>query len=138
MENEVKEPAPIYNRIKPDDYLAMERASEIKHEYFDGLIVAMSGARLKHLQIVSNLHASIAPFLKDKNCRMFMADMRVATPGRDGYFYPGASIICGEPECEDEMFDTLLNPKVIFEILSKSTRKADMTYKFTYYQQIPS
>lgn len=138
MENEVKEPAPIYNRITPDDYLAMERAAEIKHEYFDGHIMAMSGARLKHLQIASNLHAAIAPFLKEKNCRMFLADMRVATPGRDGYFYPDASIICGEPVCEDEMFDTLLNPKVIFEILSKSTKKVDMTYKFTYYQQIPS
>jgi len=111
MENEVKEPAPIYNRITPDEYLAMERAAETKHEYFDGLIVAMSGARLKHLQIASNLLAAIGPFLKDKNYRMFLADMRVATPGRDGYFYPDASIICGEPVCEDEMFDTLLESK---------------------------
>ncbi|PZR26880.1 MAG: Uma2 family endonuclease [Citrobacter freundii] len=138
MENEVKEPAPKYNRLSPDEYLAMERAAETKHEYYDGEIVAMSGARLKHLQIASNLLASLSPALREKGCRMFLSDMRVATPGRDGYFYPDGSIICGEPVTEDNMFDTLTNPSVIFEILSASTRKYDMFYKFMYYKQIPS
>jgi hypothetical protein len=91
MENEVKEPAPIYNRITPDVYLAMECGADIKDEYFDRLIVAMSGACVKHLQIASDLATRIAPFLQDKGCQIFLADMRVATPGRDGYFYPDAS-----------------------------------------------
>jgi Uma2 family endonuclease len=81
MENEVKEPAPIYNRMKPDEYLAMERAAETKHEYFDGHITAMSGASVNHLQITTNLIVGIGSFLEDKECTIFAPDMRVGTSG---------------------------------------------------------
>ena len=57
MENEVKEPAPKYNYVSPDEYLAMERAAEEKHEYYDGYVVTMGGARLKHNQVAANLYA---------------------------------------------------------------------------------
>ena len=66
MENEVKEPAPKYNYITPDEYLAMERDSEQKHEYYDGYVVAMSGARLKHNQIQANLYTKIGNHLENK------------------------------------------------------------------------
>jgi len=138
MENEVKEPAPKYNRMSPDEYPAMERAAETEHEYYDGDIVAKSGARLKHLQIASNPATAVGPFVRDKGCRLVIADMRVCTPGRDGYFYPDVPIVCGEHVTEDNVFDTLTNPSVIFEILSASTRRNDMVYNFMYYKQLPS
>jgi Uma2 family endonuclease len=138
MENEVKEPAPKYNYISPDEYLAMERASEEKHEYYDGYVIAMSGARLKHIQIASNLNAEIGSFLKDKKCQFLSTGMRVVTPGRDSYLYPDATIVCDEPILEDDKFNTLVNPSVIFEIWSPSTQKNDMGYKLIYYQNIPS
>ncbi len=138
MENEVKEPAPKYHFISPDEYLAMERASQEKHEYYDGYVQAMSGARLKHIQIGSNLNIVIGSFLSSKECQYLPLDMRVSTPGRNSYMYPDASIICGEPVMEDDQFDTLTNPSVIFEIWSPSTQRKDVGYKLVFYQQIPS
>jgi len=64
--------------------------------------------------------------------------MRVSTPSHDAYMYPDALIVCGEPQLEDDKFDTLLNPSVIFEILSPSTRSIDKGRKLFFYQQIPS
>ncbi|MES1216862.1 MAG: Uma2 family endonuclease [Bacteroidota bacterium] len=138
MENEVKEPAPKYNYISPDEYLDMERASEEKHEYYDGFVIAMSGARLRHNQVVSNLMAKIGSYLQNKNCQILPSDMRISTPTRDAYIYPDASIVCGEPKLEDDKFDTLINPSVVFEILSPSTQKNDRGYKLLYYKNIPS
>lgn len=138
MENEVKEPAPKYNYISPDEYLAMERASEEKHEYYDGFIVAMSGATLRHNQITGNVHTEIGAFLKGKECQVLPSDMRVNTPNRDTYMYPDLSIVCGKPQLEDDKFDTLKNPSVVFEIWSPSTQKNDVGYKLLCYQHIPS
>jgi Uma2 family endonuclease len=138
MENEVKEPAPKYNYVSPEEYLEMERGSSEKHEYYNGYVITMSGARLKHNQIAANLIAMIGSHLKDKNCQVLPADMRVATPNRDAYIYPDATIVCGEPVLEDDKFDTLLNPSVVFEIWSPSTQKNDMGYKLLFYQHIHS
>jgi len=138
MENELKEPAPKYNYITPDEYLAMERASDEKHEYYDGFVIAMSGARLRHNRVARNLYAKIGSFLEDKECELLPSDMRVSTPNRDAFMYPDLSIVCGEPQLEDDKFDTLLNPSVIFEIWSPSTQRNDRGYKLTYYKNIPS
>lgn len=138
MENEVKEPTPKYNFISPDEYLQMERASEEKHEYYDGYVVTLTGARLKHNQITANIVTNIGSYLNGKECQVLPSDMRVATPNRDAYIYPDASIVCGEPQLEDDQFDTLLNPSVVFEIWSPSTQKNDVGYKLIYYQHISS
>jgi Uma2 family endonuclease len=138
MDDMIKEPAPKYNYISPDEYLAMERASDEKHEYYDGYMVAMSGARLKHNQITGNLVAEIGNFLKGKKCQVLLSDMRVSTPNRNNYLYPDTTIVCGEPQLEDDKFDTLINPTVVFEIWSPSTQKNDVGYKIMYYQNIPS
>jgi Uma2 family endonuclease len=138
MENEVKEPAPKYNYITPEEYLAMERNTEYKHEYYNGQIYAMSGARMVHNDIAINLYSKIGNYLEGKNCKILPSDMRVSTPNHDSYMYPDATIVCGEPQLEDDKFDTLLNPAVIFEILSPSTRDFDKGEKFFFYRHIPS
>lgn len=138
MENEVKEPAPKYNYVSPEEYLVFERAAEYKNEYYYGQIMAMSGASLRHNIIDRNLLGTIGPFLKGKSCNILPSNMRVSTPTHDSYMYPDASIVCGEPILEDDQFDTLTNPSVIFEILSPSTRSIDKGRKFFFYQQIPS
>lgn len=138
MENVVKEPAPKYNFISPQEYLEMERASEEKHEYFDGHVYNMSGASMKHVQIAANTIIEIGSFLKNKNCNILAQDMRVSTASRDAYMYPDLVIYCGKEELEDDKFDTLLNPSVIIEILSPSTRSIDKGRKFFYYQEIKS
>jgi Uma2 family endonuclease len=138
MANEVKEPAFKYNYITPAEYLLAERASEEKHEYYDGQVLAMSGASLKHIRITRNLTLTIGTYLQEKDCEILPGEMRVSTPGRDTYMYPDAVIFCGKETLEDDVFDTLLNPSVIFEILSPSTRSIDKGRKFFFYQQIPT
>lgn len=138
MENLVKEPAPRYNYISPDEYLAIERNTEERNEYFEGLVLAMSGASMEHNLIDRNLVGILYGHLKGKECQVLPSHMRISTPGRENYMYPDASIVCGKPELEDEKFDTLTNPSVIFEILSPSTKGADKRRKFFFYMQIPT
>ena len=138
MANEVKEPAFKYNYITPAEYLLAERASEEKHEYYDGQVLVMSGASLRHNKIEVNLITSIGNFLNKKDCHILPGNMRVSTPAQDAYMYPDAVIFCGKENLEDDVFDTLLNPSVIFEILSPSTRSIDKGRKFFFYQQIPA
>jgi Uma2 family endonuclease len=138
MENEVKESAPRYNIISPDEYLAMERETEERNEYYDGFLLAMSGASMEHNVIYRNLITLLHNSLKGKECQVLPSHMRVSTPGRENYMYPGALIVCGKPELEDDKFDTLTNASVILEILSPSTKGSDKRRKFFFYMQIPS
>ncbi len=138
MENTVQEPAPKYNFISPKEYLEMERASDEKHEYFDGQVYNMSGASLKHNKISVNLTIQIGKFLEDSDCNVLTENMRTTNSDRSAYMYPDVTIVCGKEELEDDKFDTLLNPSVIFEILSPSTQNVDKGRKLLYYQLIPS
>jgi Uma2 family endonuclease len=138
MENIIKEPAPKYNYYSPGEYLELERASDEKHEYFDGQIYLMSGASLKHEKVATNLILEIGTFLKGKKCKILAETMRVTNKTRDAYMYPDLLIYCEKEELEDDHFDTLLNPSVILEILSPSTRSIDKGRKFLYYQEIAS
>jgi Uma2 family endonuclease len=138
MENEIKEPALKYNYTSAQDYLEMERSSKEKHELHRGTIITMTGASLKHNQIVSNLIGEISSYLKGKSCQVFPSDLRTKVPNADTFTYPDISIVCGKPELMDDHFDTLLNPVVIIEVLSPATEKYDKGNKFFYYMQIQS
>jgi Uma2 family endonuclease len=139
MENNlVQEAAPKYNYYSPAEYLEMERASDEKHEYFDGHVYNMSGAGMKHVQIAANVFLEIGSFLKGKGCDAYFNDLKVTNIHKDSYTYPDLLIVCGEKEFEDEHKDVLLNPSVIIEILSPSTRSIDKGRKFLYYQEIKS
>jgi Uma2 family endonuclease len=124
--------------ISPKEYLEQERASKEKNEYFDGKVTALAGVSMAHNRILINLIREIGSNLKDKPCEILPSDMRVAVPSGNAYMYPDATIVCGGPEMEDDRFDTLKNPVVIFEILSPSTEQHDRVRKFRYYRQIPS
>lgn len=124
--------------ISPEEYLTIERASDEKHEYYEGEVVTMNGASMSHVRIVANLMREIGNYLKNGPCEVLSNDMRSSTPTSNAYMYPDASIFCGKPELEDGQFDTLKNPSVIFEVLSPSTERNDRGRKFFFYQQIPS
>jgi Uma2 family endonuclease len=141
MENEIQEPAVAYSfkqRTSPEDYLKYERLAENKHEYYNGIIVKMQGASLPHNDIVSNIIREVGNKLKGKVCRVLPSDMRTVTPGKKSYTYPDAIIVCGKPEMEDDQFDTLTNPTVIIEVLSKSTENYNRRRKMLFYIHIPS
>ncbi|MDQ3686025.1 MAG: Uma2 family endonuclease [Acidobacteriota bacterium] len=120
-----------------EEYLAFERENESKHEYISGLIVAMAGASRAHNLITGNVARRLGNQLEGKPCETYSNDMRVRTTPTE-YTYPDVVVVCGEPEFEDDEFDTLLNPTVIVEVLSKSTARRDRVAKLADYRGLSS
>jgi Uma2 family endonuclease len=136
MDNEVKEPAPKYNYISPEQYLVIERASETKHEYYKGEMYAMSGASPAHNDIAYNINRLVAPYLHGKGCKLYGSDFRIHIPENELFTYPDFSIVCGKTETPEIYTDNLTNPTVIIEILSPSTKDYDRGTKFGLYRSI--
>jgi Uma2 family endonuclease len=124
------------NWISPEEYLAIERAADVKNEYFDGEMFGWNGASRQHSSIKVSLTAVVGNQLRGKPCEPFGSDTRVKIPTKN-FFYPDLTIAC-EPEWMDKEFDTLTNPLVIFEILSPSNEAWDRGGKFREYRSIPS
>lgn len=125
-------------RMTEDEYLAFERAAEEKHEYIDGEIFAMSGATREHSRISLQIGAELLRALRRRKCETYNNDMRVYIPSSRRYVHPDASVVCGKPTFRDNKFDTLMNPRVIVEVLSASTEDYDRDDKFTHYKTISS
>ncbi|HKP11013.1 MAG TPA: Uma2 family endonuclease [Blastocatellia bacterium] len=121
----------------PEEYLEMERAAEFKSEYLEGQIYAMSGGSRVHARVTFSLYVEVGSQLKPP-CFGMSNDMKVRTSYSGLYAYPDLIVVCGEPVFHDEKSDVLLNPKVIFEVLSPSTETYDRTEKFFRYQMIES
>lgn len=122
----------------PEEYLALERKAEYKNEYIDGEIIAMTGASRRHNLITVNLGREISQQLKRRAGETYLNDMRVRIPSKRMYTYPDVVVACDEPQFEDDYLDTLLNPTVIIEVLSKSTEPYDRFQKFAFYRTIKS
>ena len=128
------------NHVTEAEYFRLDAATtEGRLEYYDGEIVAMAGASLIHNFIVSNTVGELRNRLKGGNCRAVSSDQRVAIPARRGYVYPDVVAACGKWECQPGTNPAaLLNPVVIFEVLSESTAFNDQHRKFVWYQTLPS
>lgn len=124
--------------MTPEEFLAFERSSDEKHEYYDGVVVAMSGAKRAHNTICTNLNGLLWQHLRGKDCESYSNDMRVFVPKTNLYAYPDIVVICGEPQFQDEVPDTLTNPLLLIEILSDSTEGYDRGLKFQNYRSIDS
>lgn len=119
-------------------YLAQERSLPIgeKNEFINGKIIKMGGASLNHNTIFTNLFLALGLKIQHNNYRIYSSDMRVHNPVTGSYFYPDISVVRGEPLLKDQVFDNLLNPCLIIEILSPGTEEYDRVDKFTAYQSI--
>ena len=115
-------------RVTPEEYLAMERRAETRHEYWEGEIRAMAEASRRHNLVAGNAFGEIRFQLKGRNCEVYQNEMRVQVNARK-YFYPDVVAVCGDVRLADEHFDTLLNPTVIIETLSPSTEADDLSAK---------
>lgn len=124
--------------LTPEEYLARERRTETKSEYLLGEVFALSGASRKHNLIATNVAAEFRQQLRDRECEVYQGDMRVKVSSTGLYTYPDVTVVCGEPEFEDEEVDTLLNPNVLVEVLSASTADYDRGGKFTHDRRLPS
>ena len=121
-----------YNVIAEKDYLAGELQSEVRHEYIDGQVYAMSGAHKDHNRIAGEGFRILANHLQDNPCQPYASDMKVKVD--KSFFYPDVMVDCSGKE-EDYYTEF---PTIIVEVLSKSTRQHDKTFKRQAYFQIPS
>ena len=124
--------------LSPQEYLALERQAETKSEYYAGEVFAMAGASRKHNTIVPNLAYLLVGQLKGRSCEVYNSDMRVKVSATGLYTYPDLVVVCGKPRFDDDQEDTLLNPTVIVEVLSKSTEAYDRGEKFAHYRALES
>ena len=129
--------------LSPEEYISFERkfvpdAETVRHEYVKGKIISMSGASRAHNLISFNIAAELHPQIIDREIEAYLGEMRVGSPTIASYFYPDIVVVSQEPTFEDDVFDTLLNPIVIIEILSPSTEAFDRGEKFSHYRQIKS
>ena len=124
--------------LSPAEYLEIERRAEYKSEYYRGEMFAMAGASLRHAVIVGNLGGELRQRLKGKRCGAYSTDLRLQISPTGLYTYPDVMVICGDVQYADERKDTVLNPVVIIEVLSDSTRDYDRGRKFQHYRSLAS
>jgi phenylacetic acid degradation protein len=121
-----------------EEYLYLEDIAAEKHEYHKGEIYLMSGVRVDHNVIQMNMIADIGLKLQDKSCDIFSGDLRVYIESEQLFTYPDLTIVCGEPVFRSDSLTELINPGVIIEILSPSTKAYDRGDKFRLYQGQPT
>ena len=123
-----------------DEYLTLELSATDKHEFHDGEILAMSGGSYEASLIACNFIGELSTALKGKPCHVLESNLRVRIAEDNRYVYPDSMIICGAPEFDplDNKRHTILNPRVIVEVLSPSTEAYDRGDKFDSYRAIPS
>ena len=129
--------APTY--LTPEAYLELERKATTKNEYVNGETIAIAGASFAHNFITLDTTIYLSRQLMDGACEVASTgDLRVKVSQTASYFYPDIVVVCGEPQAEDNTFDTLVNPTLIVEVLSVSTEMYDRDEKFAHYRQIDS
>jgi len=131
------QPQPAYTA---EEYLALERQADERHQFVDGQIYAMAEESLEHSTICSNLVATLVPQLRRKPCRVLSPNMKIrSSPAVHGslkgmFSYADLSVVCGEPRFHDQHRDVLLNPRLIVEVLSPGTEAFDRGGKFLRYR----
>ena len=123
--------------LSPADYLAGEQLSELRHEYVEGAVYAMTGARKTHNLVAGNLARALHAHLRGTPCQVFISDIKVhvAWDWRERYYYPHVVVAC-EPDDVDPY--VIEKPKLIVEVLSESTERKDRADKFYAYRRLGS
>lgn len=124
--------------ISPEEYLALERQAQTKSEYWNGEVYAMAGASARHTLITANAITSLSIHLRDRQCTVHTGDLRIKVSPTGMYAYPDVVVVCGTPRFDDKQRDTVLNPTVLVEVLSKSTESYDRGTKFEHYRTLES
>ncbi|MBM0743101.1 Uma2 family endonuclease [Phormidium sp. CLA17] len=120
-----------------EEYLIMEEAAGFRSEYWNGEIVPMTGGSINHNRIAGTIHAYLKFARRGKNWEPFITDLRVWIPRYRRYTYPDVFVIQAQPVFQERRTDTVMNPCLIIEVLSKSTQDYDKTDKFRAYRSIP-
>jgi Uma2 family endonuclease len=121
-------------------YLALEETSTVKHEFLAGHVWAMAGGTPDHGAVAANIIALLANQLREQPCRVFTSDVRIRVKATGLATYPDVSVVCGaqESDPDDPSGNTIINPRILVEVLSPSTEDYDRGEKLAHYKQIPS
>jgi len=126
---------PLY--ISPEDYLAAEEVSPVRHEYRDGEVFAMSGGTRNHHAIAGNLFFLLKSHLRGSGCHVFMEGMKTRVETSNAFYYPDIVVTCDDRDRpNNEQY--IEYPTLIIEVLSPRTARFDRTEKFADYRTIPS
>jgi Uma2 family endonuclease len=123
--------------ITPEQYLESERKADFRSEYYRGEMLSRAGATEAHNLLVSNSVRELSQHFRTRPCRVYPSDMRVRVNAAS-YTYPDVVAVCGKSEFLDDETDTLLNPTLLIEVLSRSTEAYDRGRKFEQYKAIQS
>jgi Uma2 family endonuclease len=123
-------------KMTVDEYLEWEARQEIRHEYVNGEIFAMTGGSIPHNDIALNLYRALYPHLRPRGCRVNVSDVKLQLSSSSAYFYPDVIVSCDRQDLNARKF--IQHPKLIVEVLSPSTEAKDRGEKFTYYRTIPT
>ena len=126
-------------RMTEKEYFALEKQTDIRHEFIDGYVYAMVGGSILHGTLISTLVRKIGNHLEGKPCQVFSEGTKVKVPnprhGDSRYFYPDVVVDCSIEKADGQMLTT---PVLVVEVLSTSTHKYDETTKFQIYASIPT
>ncbi|MBV8709073.1 MAG: Uma2 family endonuclease [Acidobacteriaceae bacterium] len=125
------------HKISFDQYLELERSATGKSEYRGGELFLMAGGTAAHARLSARIIGLLERTLP-RSCQVFTSDLKLYAAAVDEGMYPDASFLCGEPEFYQGQKDVLLNPTVVFEVLSPSTREYDLSLKASFYRSIPA
>lgn len=122
----------------PEEYLEMEVVPDTKHEYINGEIIPMTGGTIAHNLIIGNLFVYLSLALRGNDFCIFFTDLRLWIPERNVYTYPDLMVTAGDIAFHNDRNDTITNPTLIVEVLSKSTSSYDRGEKFNFYRTVDS
>jgi Uma2 family endonuclease len=120
------------------DYLALEAASNVKHEFLAGEIYGMAGGTPEHAALSVAVSAALLAQLRGGPCRVYSSDLRIRVLATGLATYPDVTVVCGEAERDPESPTTIVNPRLVVEVLSDSTMEYDRGEKLQHYRQMPS
>ena len=125
------------SRVTPDEYFALDAASETKVENYDGVTLAMAGASPRHNQIASNIHVALRRALEGRGCYLAQSDQRTQLAATRTWVYPDVVVSCA-PRFEGPRPQSLTNPELVVEVLSRSTEDHDLGAKLAHYRAAES
>ncbi|MCC6363505.1 MAG: Uma2 family endonuclease [Bryobacterales bacterium] len=127
--------SPVH-KLTEEEYLAVERAAEIRSEFYEGEMFAMSGGTHVHSRLQVRMISELEARLTGGRCTVYSSDLRIKISETGLYTYPDVSVVCGRPLFADDRKDSLLNPSLIVEVLSPSTESYDRGRKFEHYRPV--
>jgi Uma2 family endonuclease len=129
---------PVAVRMTYAEYLAAEAATDTRHEFLRGEVLAMAGGTPEHAALAAAVIQALGVALRGKPYRIFSSDLRGRVSATNLSTYPDVTVVCGQLERADDDEDAVVNPVIIVEVLSEATEGYDRGEKFAHYRRLPS